>query len=123
MNLPYTVSAGRIEAPEGTKVIVKSGPPVIAGVVELRVTYPEAVRVVLWHPAYRMAEVSVECSPDDVLKGDGVIVDVPQDYARLRKAAYPPIGDQLDAILKGGAELQAMQARVAGVKARFPKGR
>lgn len=43
------------------------------------------------------------------------------DYAKRRKEAYPSIGDQLDALWKGGAELDVMRKRVLGVKARFPK--
>jgi len=42
-------------------------------------------------------------------------------YARRRAAEYPPIADQLDAYWKGGAEAEAMRARVLAVKARFPK--
>jgi hypothetical protein len=42
-------------------------------------------------------------------------------YAEERKAAYPPIEDQLDALWKGGAEAEAMRAQVAAVKAAHPK--
>lgn len=38
-----------------------------------------------------------------------------------RLAAYPPIGDQLDAIMKGGEELEAMREAVMAVKATHPK--
>lgn len=44
------------------------------------------------------------------------------DYAKRRKEAYPPIGDQLDALWKGGAEAEAMRAQILAVKSRFPKG-
>lgn len=44
-----------------------------------------------------------------------------QDYAALRRAAYPSIEDQLDALWKGGAEAEAMRARVEGVKNKFVK--
>lgn len=43
------------------------------------------------------------------------------DYESLRRAAYPPLKDQLDAMWKGGAEADAMRATVLGVKERFPK--
>lgn len=43
------------------------------------------------------------------------------DYAARRKDAYPSIGDQLDALWKGGVELDAMRKKVLDVKARFPK--
>ena len=38
-----------------------------------------------------------------------------------RRAAYPAIPDQLDAVWKGGDELEAMRAAVLAVKAQFPK--
>lgn len=47
-------------------------------------------------------------------------VDIRQGYAEQRKAAYPPIEDQLDALWKGGAAEAEMRAKVAEVKARFP---
>lgn len=43
------------------------------------------------------------------------------DHASLRRPAYPPLAEQLDAIWKGGDQLDAMRARVLDVKARFPK--
>lgn len=43
-------------------------------------------------------------------------------YKRNRQAEYPPIGDQLDALWKGGAEAEAMLAKVQAVKQKFPKG-
>ena len=46
----------------------------------------------------------------------------PDAYKYKRAAEYPPIGDQLDALWKGGAEAEAMLAKVQAVKARFPKG-
>lgn len=46
-----------------------------------------------------------------------------QDYRELRRSAYPPIEDQLDALWKGGAALEEMQKRIADVKAKYPKGK
>ena len=43
-------------------------------------------------------------------------------YKRNRASEYPPIGDQLDALWKGGAEAEAMLAKVQAVKAKYPKG-
>ena len=43
-------------------------------------------------------------------------------YAELRKKAYPPIGDQIDAIFKGGVAFDDMQQQVQAVKVRYPKG-
>jgi hypothetical protein len=42
-------------------------------------------------------------------------------YQRNRAAEYPPIGDQLDALWKGGAEAEAMLAKVQAVKQKYPK--
>tara|TARA_R110000803_G_scaffold200703_1_gene265214 strand:+ start:1717 stop:2025 length:309 start_codon:yes stop_codon:yes gene_type:complete len=44
-----------------------------------------------------------------------------QEYARDRATAYPPIGDQLDAIWKGGEAEADMLATVQAVKAKYPK--
>lgn len=44
-----------------------------------------------------------------------------QDYAVLRRAAYPSIEDQLDALWKGGPEAEAMRARVEAVKTKIAK--
>jgi len=34
---------------------------------------------------------------------------------------YPPIGDQLDAIWKGGQEMEAMRLKILSIKEKFPK--
>jgi hypothetical protein len=44
-----------------------------------------------------------------------------QAYARSRASEYPPIGDQLDALWKGGDEAATMLAKVQAVKAKYPK--
>jgi len=44
-----------------------------------------------------------------------------KQYQRDRSAEYPPIGDQLDALWKGGDEAAAMLAKVQAVKAKYPK--
>ena len=44
------------------------------------------------------------------------------EYQRLRASEYPSIGDQLDALWKGGAAAAEMLARVQAVKAHYPKG-
>lgn len=52
-----------------------------------------------------------------------------KDYREARRAAYPDIGDQLDAIWKALAvqqglpsDTQAMLTQVYEVKRRYPKG-
>ena len=43
-------------------------------------------------------------------------------YSVKRRRSYPPIGDQLDALWKGGAEADAMKVLVNKVKTDNPKG-
>ena len=45
----------------------------------------------------------------------------PDQYKYQRAPEYPPIGDQLDALWKGGEEAAAMLAKVQAVKAKYPK--
>ena len=42
-------------------------------------------------------------------------------YAQKRAAEYPPVGDQLDALWKGGVAAEEMLAIVMAVKAKYPK--
>jgi len=42
-------------------------------------------------------------------------------YIGKRAAEYPPIGDQLDALWKGGEAAAEMLAKVQAVKAKYPK--
>ena len=44
-----------------------------------------------------------------------------QQYRERRADDYPPLGDQMDAIFKGGAAFEEMRARVLAVKAEYPK--
>ena len=43
-------------------------------------------------------------------------------YKAKRIAEYPPIGDQLDALWKGGDAAAEMLAKVQAVKIKYPKG-
>lgn len=42
-------------------------------------------------------------------------------YSQKRAAEYPPVGDQLDALWKGGADAAAMKAQIDAVKVKYPK--
>ena len=44
-----------------------------------------------------------------------------KEYERQRVSEYPPIGDQLDALWKGGDAAEAMLAKVQAVKTKYPK--
>jgi len=48
--------------------------------------------------------------------------DAAMNYADKRRRSYPPIGDQLDALWKGGDDAEAMKAIVNKVKSDNPKG-
>ena len=45
----------------------------------------------------------------------------PDTYKRNRVAEYPPIGDQLDALWKGGDSAAEMLTKVQAVKTKYPK--
>lgn len=42
-------------------------------------------------------------------------------YIEKRQGEYPPIGDQLDALWKGGEAATEMLAKVQAIKAKYPK--
>ena len=44
------------------------------------------------------------------------------EYKKQRAAEYPSIGDQLDALWKGGEAAAEMLAKVQAVKNKYPKG-
>lgn len=46
---------------------------------------------------------------------------VKQDYAELRRSEYPELRDQLDALWKGGVDLEAMRYKVLQVKQKYAK--
>jgi hypothetical protein len=46
----------------------------------------------------------------------------PDAYKFARVKEYPSIGDQLDALWKGGDAAAEMLAKVQAVKAKYPKG-
>ena len=45
----------------------------------------------------------------------------PKAYVSKRQSEYPTIGDQLDALWKGGDAQTEMLAKVMAVKAKYPK--
>ena len=46
----------------------------------------------------------------------------PNEYKYNRQSEYPSIGDQLDALWKGGEAAAEMLAKVQAVKNKYPKG-
>jgi hypothetical protein len=56
------------------------------------------------------------------LKSIQDIWDEKVKYQKLREKMYPPIGDQLDALWKGGQAAADMKAKIQAVKDHFRKG-
>jgi hypothetical protein len=66
----------------------------------------------------------------DAMDGEPTVIDVDKseivrpdnpDYYAKRRAEYPSLADQLDAMWKGGEAAAAMTAQIAAVKAKYPK--
>jgi hypothetical protein len=57
----------------------------------------------------------------DSAKEARALSDAATEYRRHRAMEYPPIGDQLDALWKGGDAAAAMLAKVQAVKTKYPK--
>ena len=79
--------------------------------------YPNVVTVDDGTGAFDKDGVKVEIDMDLV----NAWVD-PDAYKAKRRAEYPPIGDQLDALWKGGDAAAEMLAKVQAVKTKYPKG-
>jgi hypothetical protein len=79
--------------------------------------YPNAVRVSDTAGAFDADGNQVTIDMDAV----NAWVD-PEAYKAQRVLEYPAIGDQLDALWKGGDDAAAMLALVQAVKAKYPKG-
>ena len=56
----------------------------------------------------------------DIDKSEVVRPDNPDYYAK-RRSEYPALGEQLDALWKGGEAAAAMTAKIAEIKAKYPK--
>jgi hypothetical protein len=68
------------------------------------------------------ADIEVGYADDDVVEGWIKEQDESaMGYSEKRLRSYPPIGDQLDALWKGGDDAEAMKAIVNKVKSDNPK--
>ena len=82
---------------------------------------PEAVVNMFLESAIE-GDMQVDCCPDEWPDFAGLAAEWKREhYAELRAAAYPAIGDQMDALWKGGVEAEAMRQRVQQVKELWPK--
>lgn len=58
---------------------------------------------------------------DDIFhKSQQAVLDN-MSYAEKRRAEYPPIGDQLDALYHAGAFDEEMTAKIKAIKDKYPK--
>lgn len=81
---------------------------------------------------YKLYPQVVRTVGDEAFDADGNEVAYDKDavqsyvdahaYIAKRQAEYPSIGDQLDALWKGGDAQAEMLAKVQAVKTKFPKG-
>lgn len=64
--------------------------------------------------------ITGEITTVDIDKSEVVKAEIP-DYFAKRRAEYPSLGDQLDALWKGGSEQTAMLQKIQSVKTKYPK--
>jgi hypothetical protein len=78
--------------------------------------YPSIVRIV---------DETAYDAQDNIVEYDKAAVEAhaaSKEYITKRAAEYPSIGDQLDALWKGGDAAAEMLAKVQAVKNKYPKG-
>ena len=89
---------------------------------EARIKAEIDAKEALWAASPKMREVDgingIETVAID--KSEIVCADNPDYYAK-RRAEYPALGDQLDAVWKGADAMAVMAAKIAAVKAKYPK--
>ena len=75
------------------------------------------------HPDMQWVDCDDSVEADDLyIDGQFVKPEIPATtYDEQRKAEYPDIRDQLDALWKGGAEADAMKEIIQAIKAKYPK--
>ena len=76
----------------------------------------------LWAASPKMREIEGINGTETIAidKSEIVRADNP-DYYASRRAEYPALADQLDAMWKGADAMTAMAAKIAAVKAKYPK--
>jgi hypothetical protein len=65
--------------------------------------------------------LAVQKANEERAKSDAIIFNN-LSYADKRVSEYPSIGDQMDAMWKGGDAATEMLARIQAIKAKYPKG-
>ncbi len=91
----------------------------------IRNTHPTVAKVVYNDPieAYDASEkpVAIDMAAAEAEIAVLEATEAKVVYRELRAKAYPPVGDQLDALWKGGADQAAMKAVIDKIKADYPK--
>ena len=89
---------------------------------EARIKAEIDAKEALWAASPKMREVEGINGKETVAidKSEIVRADNP-DYYASRRAEYPALADQLDAMWKGTDAMAAMAAKIAAVKAKYPK--
>ena len=89
---------------------------------EARIKAEIDAKEALWAASPKMREVEGINGTETVAidKSEIVRADNP-DYYASRRAEYPALADQLDAMWKGTDAMAAMAAKIAAVKAKYPK--
>ena len=89
---------------------------------EARIKAEIDAKEALWAASPKMREVDGINGKETIAidKSEIVRADNP-DYYASRRAAYPALADQLDAMWKGADAMTAMAAKIAAVKAKYPK--
>lgn len=89
---------------------------------EARIKAEIDAKEALWAASPKMREVDGINGTETVAidKSEIVRADNPDYYAN-RRAEYPALADQLDAMWKGADAMTAMAAKIAAVKAKYPK--
>ena len=71
---------------------------------------------------YELSEQEmVEYSNNQLLAQANIAAWEAQAYARKRQQEYPSMGDQLDALWKGGADAESMLQKIQAIKTKYPK--
>jgi hypothetical protein len=91
----------------------------------IRNTHPTVSKIVYNDPieAYDASEkpVAIDMAAAEAEIAALEAAEAKAAYRELRAKAYPPVGDQLDALWKGGQEQAAMKAIIYKVKSDYPK--
>lgn len=65
--------------------------------------------------------LAVQKANEERAKSDAIIFNN-LSYSDKRLSEYPPVGEQLDALWKGGDHAAEMLAQIQAIKAKYPKG-